>query len=193
MSDIVEQYLDKVMRHAALAGADDRRVRAELRDHLHDLLGDRSETFLNSQEALAMVMKEFGDPHVLGHAIAGAKGRFRTFVKKRGKLAVAASVLLVLAVFGIRAEVAEAFFVPGGSVAPQLPAGSRCLVYKLSSDFKPGDIIVYSPTERPQSRFLAVVRGIDAGTNGLIVERNQVKPYVVARSAVVGRVVANTR
>ena len=43
----------------------------------------------------------------------------------------------------VRATVAEVFYVPTGVVAPEIPRGSRVLVYKLGSTYEPGQIVAY--------------------------------------------------
>lgn len=58
-------------------------------------------------------------------------------------------VSLLLA-FGIRTFVAEARFIPSGSMEPTLLINDRLIVDKLSYDFKKpmrGDVIVFNPTE----------------------------------------------
>jgi signal peptidase I len=61
---------------------------------------------------------------------------------------------LVIAVV-VKAFVAQAFFIPSGSMLPQLEVGDRIVVSKLSyrlHDPRRGDIVVFdSPTPRPPS------------------------------------------
>lgn len=193
MPDAIEIYLDRVMRHARLAPLDERRVRSELRDHLHELAAARAADCQETKEILAMLEEEFGDPKSVGDSIASAKGKFRTYLKRKAtKVAVAAAVLLVLGL-GIRASVAEVFRVPGNSVSPILVPGSRCVVYKLASQYQPQDVIVYKPAENPRLRYVAIVKESDPATGNLRVTRNGGVELLVPRDAVVGRVFLSTR
>jgi signal peptidase S26 family len=193
MPDAISRYLDLVMFHAALAPPDERCVRGELADHLHELAARCGAAPQTEKEMLAMFSKEFGDPKEVGSSIARSKGRFRTYLKKKmRRLAVAAAVLVMLS-FAVRATVAEVYFVPGDSVSPILIKGSRCLVYKLAGNYAPGDVIVYKPAENRTLRFLGIVKEIDAATGDLHVTRNGRVELTVPHDDIVGRVVANTR
>ena len=140
--DPIEDYLDRVMARARLGPAEARRVREELRDHVRDLIEDHPS--LHESEVFAMVEREFGDPEEIGQAIGRSKGRrVRAFLKARGRrYAVRVAVVLALLV-SLRWAVAEVFYTPSGSMAPVLPRGSRCLVYKLATHYAAGDVIVY--------------------------------------------------
>src|SRR5437763_5240553 len=131
MRDAIEVYLDRLMAHASLARRDQARVRAELKDHLADLVAEARKHSSTQEEITAMLESEFGKPEVVGKGISNAKGRVRTYLKKlkRG-LPITAAVLLVLG-FSIRWAVAEPFYVPGKGGEPCIPQGSRILVYKL--------------------------------------------------------------
>ncbi len=57
--------------------------------------------------------------------------------------------------FGIRTFVAEARYIPSGSMLPTLQINDRLIVDKLSYKFQPpqrGDIVVFSPTEKLQQQ-----------------------------------------
>lgn len=193
MRDAIERYLDQVMRHAALAPADARPVRQELREHLHQLLADFPSHSATFKETFAMLNDQFGDPRSLGRSIAASKGRVRTILKKTARRAPFVLAALAVLAFGIRATVAEAFRVVGDSVAPDLPAGSHCLVYKLASDFRPGDVIVYRPADHPDRRYLGIVKGTGQTPRTLIVTRHRAAPFTIPESTVIGRVFINTR
>ena len=73
---------------------------------------------------------------------------------------------LVIAV-GVKAIVAQAFFIPSGSMLPQLEVGDRIVVSKLAyrlHDPRRGDIVVFdAPTPRPKDRSgtaQKIVRGL---------------------------------
>jgi hypothetical protein len=192
MTDPINTYLDQVISDARLAPADERRVRSELADHLHELLTHHSK-LQEPKEILAMFAKEFGDPKEVGYSIAQSKGRFRTYLKKKARrMSIAAAVLVVLW-FAVRANVAEAYKVEGNSVAPLLNPGSRCVVYKLAASYAPGDVIVYKPVEDRSRRYLGIVKDVDAATGDLHITRNGRPELKVSHEDLVGRVVLNTR
>jgi signal peptidase I len=136
-----------------------------------------------------MLESEFGKPEVVGKGISDAKGPVRTRLKKlkRG-LPIAVAVCVVL-VFSIRWAIAEPFYVPGKGAEPVIPQGSRILVYKLASEFRAGDVVVFHNDEG--LKLLGIVK-TDQGGN-LTVSRNGEVDRQVPRAQVIGRVVANTR
>jgi len=59
-------------------------------------------------------------------------------------------VLSAVLAFGIRSFVAEARYIPSGSMLPTLQINDRLIIDKLSYDFRNpqrGDIVVFSPTD----------------------------------------------
>ncbi|HEX4794232.1 MAG TPA: S26 family signal peptidase [Humisphaera sp.] len=193
MPDAIAQYLDQVMRHARLAPADARAVRAELDDHLQQLAADRAADIHSPTEMLAMLNQEFGDPKEVGNSIARSKGQLRTWLKKKARRLVIAAAALVMVGLLVRATVAEAFIVGGDGIAPILTRGSRIIVYKLANSYSPQDIIAYQPVDQPGLRLLAIVKQIDPATGDLRVTRNNGVELTVPRTAIVGRVVLSTR
>ena len=141
MRDPIARYLEDVLCYADLAAGDERNVRAELSEHLHELAAPADSS--NPTEVYAMLNDQFGTPKRVGRGIAAAKGRLRTYFKKTvRKLPLRVGVALVLAI-AVRQCVAQEFYVPGNSVAPVVPQGSRVFVYKLAKSFNPGDVVVY--------------------------------------------------
>jgi hypothetical protein len=185
MGDVVEEYLDAVLRQARLPRSRARAVRGELKDHLSELV-EESE-LSNPSEIRAMLEEQFGQPAHIGRAIQAsypAKSRTKRWLIR---CAVAAALLL-----GVRATVAEVFYTVGDSVAPQVPAGSRCLVYKLSAAYRPGDVIAYHPDSGTQT-WLGVVKDVNDSTGAVTIGRNRHADTALSRWQIVGRVVANTR
>ena len=136
-----------------------------------------------------MLENEFGPAKIVGSAITRAKGRFRTYLKKRlHHLPLKVAATLVLA-FGIRCAVAQSFYVSGNGAAPQIPIGSAVLVYKLARTFSPGDVIVFRIADG--SAHLGIVKGSTDGN--LLVHKNGLPDQTVALDHVVGRVILNTR
>jgi hypothetical protein len=191
MRDPIEKYLDEVLCYADLTSADERGVRAELAEHLHTLVENSPAS--NPKEIYVMLKDQFGNPKKVGLNIAVAKGRLRTYFKKRvRRLPLQLAIALLLA-FAVRYAVAEEFYVTGDGVAPMIPRGSRVLVYKLANSFNPGDVVVYRNTTG-EFRLRAVQR--ESNSNGWLVARNaggQREVQDVPRSEIVGRVFLNTR
>jgi hypothetical protein len=186
MRDPIEQYLEDVLCYADLSWTDERSVRAELSEHLHEL----AKSF-NPPEVYAMLKDQFGAPKIVGSAIAAAKGRARTWFKKRArKLPLKIAVALILA-FTVRYAVAEEFYVAGKGVSPVIPLGSRVFVYKLAKYFSPGDIVVYK-NQSGETLAGIIVRADSNG--GYLIERNEGKEvHDVPSEKIVGRVFLNTR
>lgn len=97
---------------------------------------------------------------------------------------------LVLMV-GVKTAVAEMYVVPMHSMEPEVPAGSRVLVYKLADSFKPGQIVAYRYTTG--QTYLGRVEAWDPNTGALTLNRNGVGTFAIAEKDVIGRVVLNTR
>ncbi len=189
MRDAIEEYLDQVMAHASLAERDQARVRAELKDHLAELVAEMQKHSSTQEEITAMLEREFGKPEVVGKGISSAKGRVRNTLKKlrRGvALAVAAGLVLVVS---IRWAIAEPFYVPGRGAEPLVPQGSRVLVYKLASVFRAGDVVAFR--NFGGEILLGIVKTEQGGL--LTVSRNGEADREVPQARVIGRVVANTR
>jgi hypothetical protein len=189
MRDAIEDYLDQVMAHASLARRDHARVRAELKDHLAELIAAGQKHSSTQKEIAAMLESEFGKPEVVGKGISDARGRVRTWLEKLKKgLLIAAAAGLVLN-FSIRWAIAEPFYVPGKGAEPLIPQGSRVLVYKLASVFRAGDVVAFRNLDG--EILLAIVKA-DQG-DVLTVSRNGEEDREVPHARVIGRVVANTR
>ncbi|MBK7405028.1 MAG: S24/S26 family peptidase [Phycisphaerales bacterium] len=110
--------------------------------------------------------------------------------RRLGRLGITLGAV-TLATIGVRQAVAQVYYVPMHSMEPELPAGSRVLVYKLAGQFSPGDIVVY---RNPSGQaYLGRVEGADAATGALTISRNGTPPTPVAASDVIGRVVLSTR
>jgi hypothetical protein len=191
MRDPIEKYLEDVLCYADLASADERSVRAELAEHLHSLVENSQAS--DPKEIYAMLKDQFGNPKKVGLNIAAAKGRLRTYFKKRvRKFPLKLAIALVLA-FAVRFAVAESFYVSGDGAAPMIPCGSRVLVYKLAHSFNPGDVVVYRNTS---GEFLLGTILRESDSDGWLVARytgSQREVHEVPRERIVGRVFLNTR
>ncbi len=90
-----------------------------------------------------------------------AKGRRRgsgAFLRELAVLLVSALVIAV----GVKTFVAQAFYIPSGSMLPQLEVGDRIVVSKLAyrlHEPRRGDVVVFdSPTPRPKQEPGIVIR-----------------------------------
>lgn len=99
--------------------------------------------------------------------------------------------VVVVGTLGVRQAVAQVYVVPLASMEPEIPAGSRILVYKLGDTFAAGDIVVFRDLASGQAH-LGRYEGEDAA--GLLtLSRNGTGPITVRPETVIGRVVMTTR
>lgn len=111
--------------------------------------------------------------------------RFKRFVRQT---VLTLGVALVCA-FGIKAAVAESFVVQTDAVAPEVPKGARLIVYKLASEYRVGDIVLYKSNGKNYVGRVANILPNDQ----LTIERNDEPDAKLAASELVGRCVLNTR
>ncbi len=94
-------------------------------------------------------------------------------------------IIVVITVLLIRQFVVGSYQVPGNSAAPEIPAGSYILVWKLSRSAAPGELIAYV---RDGKTFVGrVVRSSDTD---ITVNRNSAQDESFPRSRVIGKVVS---
>jgi len=116
--------------------------------------------------------------------------RAHSKIKRRlTRTGVGLAIALVM-MLTVRTAVAQVFVVPLGSMEPEIPAGSRALVYKLADRYEPGQIVVYRYSG---TAHIARVDGADSNAGTLTVSRNGTEAETIARGAVIGRVVLHTR
>ena len=113
--------------------------------------------------------------------------RWHRRLRRAGIGLVAAMVLTV----GVRTAVAEVFVVPVASIEPEIPQNARVLVYKLTSDYQPGQIIAYRHPSG--AAWLGRVDAFDPASGELIINRNGTGPVIIDQDTVIGRVVLGTR
>jgi len=187
MPDPIERYLEDVLAWADLARDDERTVRAELNEHLHNQFADKLSPHF--REAYTMMNDEFGKPKLIGRGIARSKGIVRSYLKKlRRRLPITCGIALVLGL-AVRLTVAQAFYAAGTGGEPAIPMGSRMLVYKLARHFAPGDVVVYRIADGTCR--MAIVQS--QNDQGLVVKKHNDPVTNVAMDQVVGRVILNTR
>jgi tRNA A-37 threonylcarbamoyl transferase component Bud32 len=119
--------------------------------------------------------------------VARMKGAKPTLVRRWGLSAIRCVVVATIFAMFVRTFVAQPYRVKGDTLAPELPAGSRCVAWKLARPVV-GDILIY---ERGGYSLLGRVTGAAAGA--FTISRNNTEPISVPLEEVVGRIVISTR
>jgi len=109
---------------------------------------------------------------------------------KLENLGISILVAVILAMV-IRTAVAESFVAATDAVSPEIRKNSRTLVYKLASEYSPGDIIVYRNDDGKS--MLGRVAASDKPASELTIERNNEPPETIPLNNVIGRVILNSR
>ncbi len=106
-------------------------------------------------------------------------------VRKWWQKALVTVIIAIVIVIPLRAWVLEAYVIPVTSMEPELPAGSRVLVWKLTRQFAPGDIVAHKHGDRTW-----VSRVVREKKEQLIVQRNRWPEEKLPRADVIGKVVS---
>ena len=117
---------------------------------------------------------------------ASTAGRWRK--KARSILLYLPVAIIVSLTF--RAVVGKTYRMMTDAVEPAIPQGSRMFVYRLASEYKPGDIIICKGTNRS---LVARVKTIDRDGDTIVIERKGEADATISFSDVVGKIVWNTR
>jgi hypothetical protein len=94
-------------------------------------------------------------------------------------------VIGVLIATVLRTWAVGVYVIRNDSIAPELPADSRVLVWKLSHGYAPGDLVVYRESALS---YAGRVTGKDSDT--ILVNRNGVPDFRVRRETVAGKVIS---
>ncbi len=180
----VEQYIDRIMEIADLTRKDEKRVRSELESHIQELLNAGEKSGLTESEVVEMIEKEFGNPEELGKTIAKARGKFRTYLKKKTRKLLLTIVAALIIAFAVKAVAFEAFRVTSDVASPVVPNGSRVLVNKFAGDFKVDDVIVFRPEKQAM---VGIIKTIDSDRDGVIVSRKNLEDVFVSKDKIVGK------
>ena len=180
----VEQYIDRIMEIADLTRKDEKRVRSELESHIQELLNAGEKSGLTESEVLEMIEKEFGNPEELGKTIAKARGKFRTYLKKKTRKTLITIAVALVIVLAIRAVAFEAFRVTSDVVSPVIPNGSRVLINKLTGNFKVDDVIVFRAEKQAM---VGIIKTIESDRDGVIVSRKNREDMFVSKDKIVGK------
>jgi tRNA A-37 threonylcarbamoyl transferase component Bud32 len=106
-------------------------------------------------------------------------------VRKWWRKALITLLLTIAIVIPLHVWVLQAFVIPVKSLEPELPLGSRVLVWKLSRQFAPGDIIAHKHGAQ-----VWVSRVVRDEQEQLVLQRNQRPEEMLPRADVIGKVVS---
>ncbi len=95
------------------------------------------------------------------------------------------TAIVIAIVIPLRAWVIEAYVIPVKSLEPELPAGSRVLVWKLANHYVPNDIIAHKHGEQ-----VWVSRVVRVSDEKIVVQRNQWPEEELPLKDVIGKVVS---
>jgi tRNA A-37 threonylcarbamoyl transferase component Bud32 len=110
-----------------------------------------------------------------------ANTRAESWKRKLGRSVVPTIAVVML----LRTFVIQPFVVPNNSMSPEITKGSRILVWKLTSTYAPGDIVVYQHEDK-----IWVARVTKTGPTMLTLQKNSTPNSEVRRELVVGKVIS---
>jgi hypothetical protein len=170
-------------------------TRDELETHLRDACADAIARGSNQTKAFSDAIARLGDSTRLAgefckvreprHLSTMPTSLLRTPYLRR--VARQLAIVVALAV-PLRLFVLAPYRAVSACVAPEIPAGSRVLAWRVAPQFAPGDIAVY---RNGDLAFLGRVTAVNE--SGLTVARANESDKVVARANVIGRVILTTR
>jgi predicted Ser/Thr protein kinase len=118
--------------------------------------------------------------YLIGHLARQSQSLRR--LKKFFFFAVPAAILFTLIV---RAYFLQPFYVAGGGVEPEIPIGSRILVWKFHPHLAPGDIIAHWHDYQVWAS-----RVVSADASGVVINRNGQPDETIPSATVLGKVVS---
>lgn len=98
---------------------------------------------------------------------------------------VATIVMAVIIVIPLRAWVIQSFVINGRSVEPEMPPGSKVLVWKLGNTYQPGDIVAHRHGDQTW-----VSRVVSLEGQQLRISRNRTPVEVIPVTDAIGKVVS---
>ena len=187
--------LEALLARWRAASALDPEVRAELEAHLRDAHAAGVARGLSAAQAFREALAELGEATELASEFAKLESprtsqSMKTSLLKSPRLRrIARNLIVTIAVvLTLRIFVLTPYRAVGASVAPEIPAGSHVLAWKVAPRFSPGDVAVYREGDHA---YLGRVTGVNA--NGLSIVRNNQPEQTIAHDLVIGRVIAATR
>ena len=170
-------------------------VTAELEEHLREAFAAGMVNGMSPGAAFREAVAQLGAPAQLMSEFSKLRHppcckTMKSSILKSARLRrIARNALLVAAIsIPLRAFALTPYRAVGASVAPEIPAGSRVLAWRIAPTFAPGDIAVYQDGERTFLGRIVAVRETE-----LVLIRNNQPEKTVARESIVGRVILTTR
>lgn len=119
-----------------------------------------------------------------------SKHEFWAYLKRELPKSLASAFVLLAVILFAQATVARCYYAATDGVLPEIPRNARLLVYKIGSNYKVNDIIVFreNGTEK-----LGRVIAINKAARRITIGRNKKVNATVKIQDIVGRVMANTR
>ena len=191
---------DRLDLEAALArwrtsSAFDANTLAELESHLRDAFAAGVARGLPPAKAWREALAQLGDSAQLTGEFSKlqqprSSKTMNTPILQSPRVRRLARQLIIAAAIAIpiRAFAVAPYRAAGASVAPEVPAGSHVLAWRIAPTFIPGDIAVYREGDHA---FLGRVTSI--GTDGIVIARNNQPEQAVPRDSIIGRVILTTR
>ncbi len=102
--------------------------------------------------------------------------------------AIVSILLAVVISLPVHLFLLQVYVLPNDSASPELPKGSRVLVWKQARSFSAGDMIVYQQDDKAWAG-----RVVRVGDSELVVQRNKSGEFTVPRAHVIGKVIMQTR
>jgi signal peptidase I len=96
---------------------------------------------------------------------------------------IAGAIVVVIGI--LRTFFVQPFMVMTDAAAPEIPAGSRILVWKMARTFKPGDLLAYEAGDQFYAGRVARSEG-----ENVIMNRNGMPDIAVPRAAITGKVIS---
>jgi Signal peptidase, peptidase S26 len=172
-----------------------RDIAAELEAHLRDATAAGLTRGLSPDQAFREAQTQLGEAAELRSEFTKVEQPrtskpMKTSLLKSPRLRrIARNVIVTIAVvLTLRTFVLTPYRAVGASVAPEIPAGSRVLAWKIAPRFSPGDVAVYREGDHA---YLGRVTGVKA--EGISIVRNNQPEQTIAHDLVIGRVIAATR
>ena len=170
-------------------------IAAELEAHLRDATAAGMTRGLSPDQAFREAQTRLGEAAELRSEFTKveqprtSKSMKTSFLKSPRLRRIARNLIVAIAVvLTLRTFFLTPYRAVGASVAPEIPAGSHVLAWKVAPRFSPGDVAVYREGDHA---YLGRVTGVNA--EGLSIVRNNQPEQTIAHDLVIGRVIVVTR
>ena len=167
----------------------------ELEGHLRDACDAAMAGGLSPSAAFTQALARLGDATQLSGEFAKldspthSKTMIRSILRSpRLRRNVRHCLIFCAIALPVRVFALAPYRVPNNSIAPEIPKGSHVIAWRLAPQFEPGDIATYRDGDHV---FLG--RVVKVADDTITITRADRVERVIARAAVTGRVILNTR